>query len=266
LFLPILVTKKLTKSNPLPSIGLVVASIANILKPKRSEILRCLKARGRVAVDEIASAVGGSRVGIRRHLELLSRDGLVSFEVVRRERGRPSHLYFLTDKAELLFPTSYDAFALDLISTVNGLFGNHAVTRVIRAQAHALASTFKPALRELDFDERVKKLASLVDERGYNVAVRRMRDGSYSWKQRNCPLITVANVYCQVCDEELRLYNKLLGAQVVRECRMSAGARSCDFKILNPTESRPASLVELRGRHSVDSRDDAKAWSADIES
>jgi predicted ArsR family transcriptional regulator len=242
--------------------GLMVASIAHILKPKRSEILGCLKARGRVAVDEIASAVGGSRVGIRRHLALLSRDGLVSFEVERRERGRPSHVYFLTEKAELLFPTSYDAFALDLIRTVNGLFGRQAVTRVIRAQAHALATTLKPALRELGFDERVKTLAAIVDERGYNVAVRRLRDGSYSWKQRNCPLITVANAYCQVCDEELRLYNRLLGTEVVRDCRMSAGARTCDFKILQPNESRPAVLVELRGRPSVNnSRDGGKSKS-----
>jgi predicted ArsR family transcriptional regulator len=234
---------------------LVVASIANILKPKRSEILGCLKSRGRAAVDEIASAVGGSSVGIRRHLALLSRDGLVSFEVERRERGRPSHVYFLTEKAELLFPTSYDAFALDLIRTVNGLFGRKAVARVIRAQAQALAATFKPALRDLGFDDRVRRLAILIDERGYNVSIRRRRDGSYYWKQRNCPLITVANAYCQVCDEELRLYNRVLGTEVIRDCRISAGARSCDFKILPPGESRPPALVELR-RRSLDNTSD----------
>jgi predicted ArsR family transcriptional regulator len=214
----------------------VVASIANILKEKRSEILHCLKAEGRMSVDGIACAVGVSKVGIRRHLDLLSRDGLVSFETEQRERGRPGRVYFLTDKAELLFPNSYKALALGVIQKVGVVFGPQAVSTVLRKQADEASKSLKADVHGLSFQKRVKRLSILVDERGYNVSVRRLRDGSYSWKQRNCPLLAVANVYCQLCDDELRVYKDLLEAEVVRDCRIAAGAKSCDYRIFRPDQ------------------------------
>ena len=212
----------------------MVASIANILKETRSEILHCLKTEGRMSVDRIALAVGVSKVGVRRHLDLLSRDGLISFDTEHRERGRPGRVYFLTDKAELLFPNSYKALALGVIQKVGAVFGQQGVSTVLRKQADDVAKTLKPAMQGLSFEKKVKKLSILVDERGYNVSLRRLRDGSFLWKQRNCPLLAVANVYCQLCDEELRVYRDLLETEVVRDCRIAAGASSCDYRISPP--------------------------------
>ena len=189
-----------------------------------------------MSVDSIACAVGVSKVGIRRHLDLLSRDGLISFETEQRERGRPGRVYFLTDKAELLFPNSYKALALGVIQKVGVEFGQQAVNTVLRKQSDDVSNGLKPAMHGLSFDKKVKRLSVLVDERGYNVSVRRMRDGSYLWRQRNCPLLAVANVYCQLCDEELRVYRDLLETEVVRDCRIAAGAKSCDYRISRPDQ------------------------------
>ena len=212
----------------------MVASIANILKKKRSEILYCLKAQGRMSVDDIACAIGVSKVGVRRHLDLLSRDGLVSFETEQRDRGRPGRVYFLTEKAELLFPNSYKSLVLGVIQKVGVVFGPQAVNTVLRRQADDLSKSLSADVQGLTFEKRVKRLSILVDERGYGVSLRKLRDGSYSWKQRNCPLLAVANVYCQLCDDELRAYRDLLETEVVRDCRIAAGAKSCDYRILRP--------------------------------
>ena len=189
-----------------------------------------------MSVDGIACAVGVSKVGIRRHLDLLSRDGLVSFDTEQRERGRPGRVYFLTDKAEILFPNSYKALALGVIQKVGAVFGAQAVSTVLRKQADDMSKSLKPAMHGLSFEKRVKSLSILVDERGYNVSVRRLPDGSYSWKQRNCPLLAAANIYCQLCDEELRVYRDLLETEIVRDSRIAAGARSCDYRISQPDQ------------------------------
>ena len=187
-----------------------------------------------MSVDDIACAVGVSKVGIRRHLDLLSRDGLVSFETEQHERGRPGRVYFLTDKAELLFPSSYKALALGVIQKVGVVFGPQAVSTVLQRQADDVSKSLMAEVQGLTFEKRVKRLAILVDERGYNVSIRKVHDGSFSWKQRNCPMLAVANVYRQLCDDELRTYRDLLETEVVRDCRIAAGAKSCDYRIFRP--------------------------------
>ena len=215
----------------------MVAAISNILKQTRSEILLCLKNKGRMSVEALASDLGVSKVSVRRHLDLLGRDRLVAYEIERQDRGRPGHIYFLTGKAEILFPTGYSNFALKVLNQVKTNFGEIGVSKVFCGQADDLIDSLKPELEGLEFGERIEKLVSLINERGYDIATSRLGDGSYLIKQRNCPIAKVASEYSQVCSEELRVYREVLGTEVHRECRIAAGAQSCDYIILPPSKS-----------------------------
>lgn len=219
------------------SIGIVVAAISNILKETRSEILSRLKTKGRMKVEEIAATVGVSKVSVRRHLDLLQRDGLVEFEVERQDRGRPGYVYYLTEKAEMLFPTGYNTFALNVLNQVRVIFGEVAVSNVFCGLANDLVTSLKPKLEGLSFDKKVKKLCSLMNERGYDITLRKLQDGSYLLKQRNCPMVAVATSYDQICNEELRTYKELLEVNILRECRIAAGAVSCDYRIFPPAKT-----------------------------
>lgn len=214
----------------------MVAAISNILKETRSEILLCLKKKGRMSVEELASVLGVSKVSVRRHLDLLSRDMLVAFDIERQDRGRPGHIYFLTGKAEMLFPTGYSTFALKVLNQVKANFGETGISKVFCGQANDLIDSLKPELDGLDFGDRIEKLVSLINERGYDITTCRLDDGSYLIKQRNCPIVKVAAEYSQVCSEELRVYREVLGTEIHRECRIAAGAQSCDYIILPPAK------------------------------
>lgn len=192
-----------------------------------------------MTVEEIAAAIGVSKVSIRRHLDLLRKDGLVAFEIKRHDRGRPGHVYYLTSKAEMLFPTGYNTFALNLLKQVSVQFGLPAVTQVLGGQADDLIALLKPQLDGLAFDAKVKKFGHLINERGYDVVIRRLQDGSYLVRQQNCPMVAVATSYNQICHEELRAYQEILDAEVFRDCLISLGARSCDYRILPPLQTQP---------------------------
>jgi predicted ArsR family transcriptional regulator len=194
-----------------------------------------------MSVEELASKLGVSKVGVRRHLDLLRRDGLIGFEIERQQRGRPAHVYFLTDKAELLFPKCYDEYALGVLKQVRTLYGERGVLRVIAGVADDLIALLKPQLEGLDFDKKVRRLASLINERGFDVMLRKLPDGSYLMRQRNCPMLAVASAHIQVCNEELRLYRQLLGTEVFRECRIASGAGSCDYRVLPPRSANKSS-------------------------
>ncbi|MGH9935653.1 MAG: helix-turn-helix transcriptional regulator, partial [Blastocatellia bacterium] len=152
----------------------------------------------------------------------------------RHERGRPRFIYRLTEKAGCLFPQIYDEFAKEVLAQIQRHFGVEALQRVLRSRADELIGQLKEKLSGQDFDERVKSLTKAINAKGYLADARRMKDGSYRLRQRNCPTESVAVAYPQVCEEELRVYREVLGCEVVRECRIADGERKCDFRIAPP--------------------------------
>jgi predicted ArsR family transcriptional regulator len=228
-------TKKLTKSGVAFYHRVVtVAAVENILKQSRSAIIDLLKVNGAMSVERLAEELDVSKVCVRRHLSLLERDGLVAFERERHDRGRPRFIYRLTEKAARLFPQIYDEFAKEALTAVRRNFGDDALRRVLRSRADDLIAQFEQKLSGRNFDERVKSLTREIDAKGYLADARRLKDGSYRLRQRNCPIESVAVAYPQVCEEELRVYQEVLGCEVVCECRIADGARKCDFRVASP--------------------------------
>ncbi len=221
------------------------SAVEHILKQSRSAIIDLLKIKGAMSVEQLAQKLEVSKVCVRRHLDLLESDGLVAFEEERHERGRPRFIYRLTEKARCLFPQIYDEFAKEVLVQIERHLGDDALQHVLGARADDLILDLKERLRGQDFDERVKNLTKAISAKGYLADARKMKDGSYRLRQRNCPTESVAIAYPQVCEEELRVYREALGCEVVRECRIADGARTCEFRIVQ-LKNQPKSKNEQR--------------------
>ncbi len=211
-----------------------VAAVENILKESRSAIIDLLKINGAMSVEQLAAEIEVSKVCVRRHLSLLESDGLIRHEEERHERGRPRYIYRLTEKARCLFPQIYDEFAKEVLFQLQRQFGDQGLHRVLSARSDELITQLQGNLAGLNFDERVKSLAKTISAKGYLADVRWQKDGSYRLRQRNCPTENLAVEYPNVCDEEVRVYSVTLGCEVVRECRIADGARTCEFRIARP--------------------------------
>jgi len=228
-------TKKLTNSGPAFYYrNVTVAAVENILKQSRSAIIDLLKTNGAMSAEQLAQTLEVSKVCVRRHLSLLESDGLIAVEEERHERGRPRFIYRLTEKARCLFPQIYDEFAKEVLAQLQRHFGDEALQRILRSRADELIRRLEEKLSGQNFDERVKSLTRAINAKGYLADARRMKDGAYRLRQRNCPTESVAVAYPQVCEEELRVYREVLGCDIVRECRIADGARTCVFRIAPP--------------------------------
>src|SRR5262245_13037078 len=217
----LLETKKLTNSGSAPYYRTVsVAAVENLLKQSRSAIIDLLKVNGAMSVGRLAGELEVSKVCVRRHLSLLESDGLVAFEEERHDRGRPRFIYHLTEKAARLFPQIYDEFAKEALAAILSNFGDDGFRRVLRSRADEQIAQFEEKLSGQDFDDRVKSLTREIDAKGYLAGARRLKDGSYRLRQRNCPIESVAIAYPEVCEEELRVYREVLHCEVVCECRI----------------------------------------------
>lgn len=209
-----------------------VAAAENILKESRSAILDLLKTNGAMGVEQLAERLEVSKVCVRRHLSLLESDGLIAYEQERHERGRPRFIYKLTDKARCFFPHIYDEFAKEVLVHVERQFGDGALLKVLSARADELISQLQIQFANLSFDQRVKTLIDVINVKGYLAETRKMKDGSYRLRQRNCPTESVAVAYPQVCEEEIRVYREALDCDVVRECRIADGSQQCEYRIV----------------------------------
>ena len=193
-----------------------------------------------MSVEGLAKALGVSRVSIRRHLALLERDGLIRYEQERHERGRPRFIFHLTEKADCLFPRAYDDFAREILAQMEQKFGRATLESIFLARADELIARLKAECDGLSFDQSVKRLTQVINEKGYVADCRRQPDGSFHLTQRNCPTEAIAVAYPQVCEQELRIYREVLGCEVIRECRISLGAQTCGYRIV------PANKLSLR--------------------
>src|SRR5919199_6900525 len=112
----------------------------------REQILTLLRRQGDMTAAELSDALGIGAVGVRQHLALLDRDGLVRAYGVRRGVGRPSHLYALTPEAEALFPKRYDRLVMEALAFVEAQGGVEAIDQLFAMRRRQLTAQYAPRL------------------------------------------------------------------------------------------------------------------------
>lgn len=178
--------------------------------------------------------LGVSKQCVRKHLDVLERDGYVEHAPERGERGRPAHRFRLTAKAEELFPKRYDLFAKAILRQVGAVWGERGLNAIFCGCADETIANLRPKLNGLGFDARVRRLTELLGEMGYEAEAEKLPDGSYLLTEWNCPQSEVARDYRQLCDRELIVYRDLLGTEVFRESRIAGGSSSCAYRVMKP--------------------------------
>ncbi|MDT7688646.1 MAG: hypothetical protein QOJ70_2301 [Acidobacteriota bacterium] len=212
----------------------MVATLKNGLGASRAGVVQQLRERGASGADELAEALGVTKQCVRKHLDVLEREGYVEHAPARGDRGRPAHVFRLTPKAEELFPKRYDLFAKSVLRQIGEVWGERGLNAVFCGCASEVVTDFRPQLAGLGFDARIRRLTELLGEAGYEAEAERLGDGSYLLTEWNCPQAELAREYRQLCDQELVVYRELLGTEVFRESRIAGGSSRCAYRVLRP--------------------------------
>lgn len=200
------------------------------IQETRSKILRHLKMRSKMTANELAETLGISSMGVRQHLTILEKDGLVEHHREKLQRGRPVHLYYLTDKGNNLFPTTYDSFAVDLLDEVVKFNGSGFINKVFRSRMKSQTDVYKQRLKGKTLEDKVNELAQIRTEEGYMAEVTDEGD-DYVLIEYNCPILTIVDKYPHVCNIELALFRQSLGEKLVREEHLIDGCHRCSYRI-----------------------------------
>ena len=182
-----------------------------------------------MGVAELATQVEVTPTAIRQRLMRLMAQGLVEREAIRNGRGRPKHLYRLTDKGLRLTGSNFADLALALWREI-GLTGSEEFQRgMIRRIARALASGYADQVQGNTVEERMRSLRELLAQRRILVSV---KDFAHQlvMTAHACPYPNLAEQDRRVCAMEELLFSELLGQKVeLTRCRLD-GEGDCCFQ------------------------------------
>jgi len=206
------------------------------MQTTRQEILQHLQRNGRATVKELGQLLGLTSTGIRQHLTVLERDGLVLAHEERGGVGRPTLVYSLTDKAEALFPRSYDELANNLLEEIRASEGRERMYQILHRVAERMADAYWERVQGKDTAERVKETAAIMQEQGCLVDWTE-NDGEFLLNEYTCPFPKVAKQDSSVCALHVDFVRRLTGADTRLAQSLLRGQRACTYRIRPAAQS-----------------------------
>ncbi|WP_317259176.1 metalloregulator ArsR/SmtB family transcription factor [Paenibacillus sp. J5C2022] len=198
----------------------------------REYILQLLKTRGALSTKDLTEELGITVMAVRRHIQSLERDNLITSRTIRQSMGRPTAVYALTEHAQGFFPRKYHTLTLELLDELEDHFGEAAVERLFEGRKEKMLKKYDSSMQGKDIADRISLLADIQNENGYMVELEKISDDEYFLKEHNCPIEQVATKYQHACQCELQLFKSLLGdADVSRTECLAKGGQRCTYSI-----------------------------------
>jgi predicted ArsR family transcriptional regulator len=192
----------------------------------RGRIVMLLRRSGRT-VEELANSQGLTDNGVRAHLAVLERDGIVRQRgSVRRGSGggKPAYVYELTPKAEDLFTKAYEPTLRRLLDVLAERMGPEDTDALLRAVGRGLAEG--KTIPTGGTRARLEVAVAVLNELG-GLAQLEERDGAYVIQGYSCPLAALTPDHPEVCRMAETLVSEVAGVPVYERCDRGERPRCC---------------------------------------
>ncbi len=206
----------------------------------RAAILDMMKRGGEFCASKMAPSLGVTPMAVRLQLYALEEEGLVIARSEAKGRGRPLKYWSLTQKAEGVFPDAHQALAVEMIKSVEELFGAEGLAKLIKKHGNMQRAAYGEKLESAkSVGERVKRLAKARADEGY-MAEAKKQGRDWLLIENHCPICSAAKACTGLCAGELKVFSDVLGpdVKVVREEHILAGARRCAYRVRGKRQSK----------------------------
>ncbi|MDA1257591.1 MAG: ArsR family transcriptional regulator [Chloroflexi bacterium] len=198
----------------------------------RDKILVLIRGRESETVNGLSDELGLAPATIRRHLDILQRDGLVTFTEIRHGTGRPEFSFSLTDQGHESLPKHYNEMlgllvsrltALD-VESLNGRAGKQLFDEILgdlaRESVEQSAAT----------GAGVARLVEMLREQDFAPEVSADTDG-ISISLMSCPFRSVAMLNPELCGYDTAVIARVAASPVKRVACLTDGDPFCRYVI-----------------------------------
>jgi predicted ArsR family transcriptional regulator len=192
----------------------------------RGQIVTLLRRSNRT-VEDLARALDLTDNGVRAHLAVLERDGIVRQRgSVRRSSGggKPAYVYELTQEGEDLFPKAYEPTLRRLLEVLSDQLGPEESGALLRSVGRRLAE--EHSTRADGAHARLETAIEVLNELG-GLAELEARDGAVFIRGYSCPLAGVTPDHPEVCSMAEALVAEVAGVPVHERCDRGERPRCC---------------------------------------
>ena len=204
----------------------------------RDLVARSILETGPSTAAVLATRLGLTSAGIRRHLDLLVADGVLEARephpALARGRGRPSKTFLMSDNGREKFEHSYDDLAVSALKFMSAQMGAHLVSAFAESRADEIERKARVAISKKNL--KAPALAEFLTEQGYAASIH-SRPMGQELCQHHCPIAHVASEFPQLCEAETEAISRLLGTHVQRLATIAHGDGVCTTFIPNPQPS-----------------------------
>ncbi len=200
------------------------------MQATRQQILDYLREHGEANVRALGEHLELTATGVRQHLMILEREGLIASREVRGRIGRPALTFRLTEQGEALYPKAYDRLAMAVITTARERLPREDFDALMREAARALAEPHAARVAHGVPTERVHSLCEVLREQ--DVVVESQRTiGGFMVEHRTCPFHDVVESSTAACDLDAAFLGALTNLDVDLVSSRARGDATCKFMV-----------------------------------
>jgi predicted ArsR family transcriptional regulator len=210
------------------------------LAPARRDVVLALKRRGESTAEDLAADMGYSVGAARSLLIALAADGFVTHRGERRARGRPRHIYSLTEMGEELFPQIYRAALESMLEVVHERYPELIMElRTAMVRRWVLSDPETTRIASLPLEAKVAAVADHLNSLGYLAEVTSPCESGQELAIYHCPLLAMARHHPEsVCGGETMLIElSVPELRLERVRHRIAGDSRCVYRFSSPSSA-----------------------------
>ncbi len=205
------------------------------MEGSRDRILGLLQRNNRATVEQMSRYMELASATVRRHLDILQRDRLVTYEQVKKRTGRPEYTYYLTEEGQEHMPKGYGRLLGSLLDEISGLCvadiegqdGTELLELVFQRVAQKSVGDIVEWQSRSSLAERLERLMAFMEAEQFQPEAR-VANGQVRIALHNCPFRSVAMIEPRVCEYDHAVLTAILGTEVSRvECIRDGSAGCC---------------------------------------
>ncbi|MFN2175255.1 MAG: helix-turn-helix transcriptional regulator [Anaerolineales bacterium] len=215
--------------------------IEDSAKSTRERVLQSLLIHNKCTINELADEVEINPISVRHHITKLEAEGLVVSIEERHGVGRPRRLYFLSEKGREQFPRRYLRLVLRLLDQLKHTMPEDMVDQLFADMAKDLAEEHKDNLSNLNIEQKLDLITTLLTEEGFTVNWE-LKDNAYYINESNCPYIHVGQNHPEICSIDRTLIATILDLPTKKiHCKLK-GDTHCTYIVPKPQIMETARL------------------------
>ena len=215
------------------------------METTREHVLRLVRGHREMTIAQIADSLGVSQPAVRRHLDGLRADGFIDARLERHGVGRPSLVFFPTERGDEGAGRQYLQLLTRLFrrldrmdeTTVGGRSGREVLDGALSEVAYEVAAAHEDEVGGRTLAERVERAS--VALKGEGIVDGWHQDGeAFRLVNGECPYIRIAELTDAPCRSDRQSIELLVGAHVDQIRRIAEGSPVCEY-IVREAESAP---------------------------